>query len=209
MFVNPWALVALLCAGTLLAGCGLKTPAKDAAPSQEAATVPFAAMPSGPVGKLAAYGRDILNNTPKYMKGFVRADMSCSACHIQSGTKSRGGSLVGVYARFSQYNKRANRVIALQDRIAECFLYSMNGRPPEYQSKEMIAIVAYLAQLSAGVPVGSTQDPSVAYDKFTPPSSPNQKRGAIVYSQMQYVSPGQWGWNFRAISSIVGDKVIY
>jgi len=117
------------------------------------------------------------------MKGFVRADMSCSACHLQSGTKARGGSLVGVYARFPQYNKRGHRVIALQDRIAECFLYSMNGRPPAYQSKEMIAIVAYLAYLSSGTPVGAPQDPSIGYDKFSPPSPPDQKHGALVYEQ--------------------------
>ena len=32
-----------------------------------------------------------------------------------------------MYGRFPQWNSRAHRVIALQDRIAECFLYSMNG----------------------------------------------------------------------------------
>ena len=159
MFGNSRVLLTLLCAAFVLAGCASRDASNAAAPSEAATQAPLGALPPGKVGKLAGYGRDILNDTPKYMKGFVRADMSCSACHLQSGTKARGGSLVGVYARFPQYNKRGHRVIALQDRIAECFLYSMNGRPPAYQSKEMIAIVTYLAYLSSGTPIGAPQEP--------------------------------------------------
>jgi thiosulfate dehydrogenase len=103
------------------------------------------ALPSGPVGESIAYGHAIIVRTPRLMKAFVRADMACAACHIAAGTQARGGSFIGVYARFPQWNKRARRVITLQDRISECFLYSMNGRPPAYTSKAMIAIVAYIA----------------------------------------------------------------
>lgn len=160
------ALLTVFCAGVLFAGC--------ASPKGSSVAPPSA---------VASYGREILNHTPRYMKGFVRADMSCSACHLQNGTKARGGSLAGVYARFPQYNKRAHRTIALQDRIAECFLYSMNGRPPAYQSREMVALVAYMAYLSAGTPVGSPQDPAAALDTFAPPSPPNAHRGAALYAQ--------------------------
>jgi hypothetical protein len=48
---------------------------------------------------------------------------------VNGGTVARGGTFVGTYARFPQWNKRSKRVIALQDRLAECFLYSMNGTP--------------------------------------------------------------------------------
>jgi thiosulfate dehydrogenase len=160
------ALFAVFCAGVLFAGCA----------SPKASSV-------APPGAQALYGREILNHTPRYMKGFVRADMSCSACHLQNGTKARGGSLIGVYARFPQYNKRAHRTIALQDRIAECFLYSMNGRPPAYQSKEMVALVAYMAYLSEGTPVGAPQYPAAALETFSPPSPPNTSRGATLYAQ--------------------------
>lgn len=168
-------LFTLLSVGLLLTVCASRSASPGAASPQT--------VSPGPVGDLANYGREILNHTPRYMKGFVRADMSCSACHLQSGTKVRGGSLVGVYARFPMYNKRAHRVIALQDRIAECFLYSMNGRPPAYQSKEMVALVAYMASLSAGTPVGTLQDPAAALETFSPRSPPNAHRGATLYAQ--------------------------
>jgi thiosulfate dehydrogenase len=111
------------------------------------------ALPTGPVGQSIQYGYALIVKTHRLMKGYVRADMEWAACHINAGMQPRGGSFVGVYSRFPQWNKRAHRVIALQDRIAECFLYSMNGKPPAYNSKPMIAIVSYIAWLSRGTPV--------------------------------------------------------
>lgn len=124
------------------------------------------ALPTGPLGLSIAYGHAIMVDTPHLMKGYVRAKMTCAACHIDAGTKPRGGSFIGTYGRFPQWNKRAHRVIALQDRLAECFLYSMNGRPPAYDSPAMIALVAYIAWLSRGVPAGT---PVKASDRFVEP----------------------------------------
>jgi cytochrome c len=33
-----------------------------------------------------------------------------------------GGSFLGIYATFPQWNKRSHRFIALQDRLDDCFL---------------------------------------------------------------------------------------
>ena len=141
------ALGTLFCALLVLSACA--TPPK---PVQ--ALYDPNVLPSGPVGESIEYGHDIIIKTPLLMKRYVRADMTCADCHIAGGTQARGGSFVGVYARFPQWNRRARRVITLQDRIAECFLYSMNGTAPAYASKEMVAIVAYIAWLSRGVAVG-------------------------------------------------------
>ncbi len=141
------------------------------------------ALPPGPVGASIAYGHDIIVDTQHLMKGYVRAKMSCQACHLDAGTKARGGSFVGVYGRFPQWNKRAQRVITLQDRLAECFLYSMNGRPPAYSSKAMIALVAYVAWLSRGVPVGAPVKKSDRFIEPLPNRKPDIVHGAVVYAQ--------------------------
>lgn len=141
------------------------------------------ALPSGPLGKSIEYGHAIIADTPHLMKGYVRAKMTCGACHIDAGTKPKGGSFIGTYGRFPQWNKRAHRVIALQDRLAECFLYSMNGRPPGYDSPAMVAMVAYIAWLSRGIPAGA---PVKASDRFIDPlpaRSPDVARGADVYTR--------------------------
>ena len=117
------------------------------------------------------------------MKGYVRAKMTCAACHLDAGTKPKGGSFIGTYGRFPQWNKRSHRIIALQDRLAECFLYSMNGRPPAYDSPAMIAMVAYIAWLSRGMPVGA---PVKASDRFIDPlpaRAPDVAHGADIYAR--------------------------
>lgn len=141
------------------------------------------ALPAGPVGDSIRYGHEIVVNTKAVMKSYVRSDMTCAACHIDGGTKPKGGSFVGTYARFPQWNKRANRVIALQDRLAECFLYSMNGRPPSYSSREMIALVAYIAWLSRDVPTLAKEEPADRFIEPLPSASPNAEHGAQIYAQ--------------------------
>ncbi|MGC9991050.1 MAG: c-type cytochrome [Candidatus Cybelea sp.] len=158
------------------------------APAQTVTTQPATAaydpktLPAGPVGEAIAYGHAIILDTPRLMKPYVRAQMSCGACHIAAGTQPRGGSFIGLYGRFPQWNKRAHRVIALQDRIAECFLYSMNGKAPAYSSKAMIAIVAYIAWLSRGVPVGAKQPQDDRYIVPLPKVAANVGDGAKIYA---------------------------
>lgn len=148
-----------------------------------AATASNDAGPAGPVGDLVAYGRAIIVDTPGTMKANVTADMSCQACHVNAGRTARGGSFVGVYGQFPQWNQRAHRVIALQDRVAECFLYSMNGRPPAYSSRQMEALVAYIAYLSRGTIVGATPDPAVRLARLQAPQRPDAAHGAGLYAQ--------------------------
>lgn len=97
--------------------------------------------------------------------------------------ETKGGSFVGTDAYFPQYNKRSHRVITLHDRLAECFLYSMNGRPPNMASKEMVALVAYIAWLSRGTPEFSTPAPANRFIEPLPSASPNVAHGGTLYAQ--------------------------
>lgn len=157
--------------------------ASGAAP-QPAATPLYdpAALPSGPVGAQIALGHDLIEDTHAKLPQNVAARMNCSACHVNAGTVARAGTLAGVYAQFPQWNKRAHRVIALQDRLAQCFLYSMNGSPPAYDSKAMIAMVAYIAWISRGTPVLATADPGASFVLPEPSASPNVADGATIYA---------------------------
>jgi thiosulfate dehydrogenase len=138
-------------------------------------------LPNGPLGESIRLGHDIIENPAKYLPKNVRADMTCAQCHISAGTVPRGGSFMGTYARFPQWNKRSKRVIALQDRLAECFLYSMNGTPPAYASKEMIAMTAYIAYLSRGVAAGAVDKTSFIVP--LPSASPDVAHGAALYAK--------------------------
>lgn len=148
-----------------------------------AQAAPSAPPPSGALGASIALGRAVIDDPQKYLPHNVRADMSCAACHLGSGTVPRGGTFVGTYARFPQWNKRAKRVITLQDRLAECFLYSMNGTPPAYTSKEMVGMVAYIAYLSRDVPTGAAQPKNDAFIVPLPSASPDLAHGQALYAQ--------------------------
>jgi thiosulfate dehydrogenase len=140
-------------------------------------------LPAGSLGDAIALGKAIIDDPHTYLPKNVTADMSCAACHLNAGTQPRGGTFAGTYARFPQWNARSGRVITLQDRLAECFLYSMNGTPPAYTSKEMIAMVAYIAYLSHGVPVGAEQPKSDRFIVPLPAGTPNVANGGALYAQ--------------------------
>jgi thiosulfate dehydrogenase len=140
-----------------------------------------APMPTGAEGDLINYGKNILENTRKYAGKYAVANMSCEACHMSAGTKAHAGSLVGVYAKFPQYNARSKRFIALQDRLAECFFYSMNGTSPPFDSRDMIALTAYIAYISRGTVVGKGA-PDQGLVTFKPPAAPSAANGAKVYA---------------------------
>lgn len=139
-------------------------------------------LPTGQYGALVRYGRDLITNTQTYAKADVTANMSCGACHVAAGAKKDGLPLA-VAATFPQYNKRAHRFITLDDRIAECFLYSMNGKPPPYTSREMVAIDAYITWLSRGRPLGAKPHIAGEIAMIPKPATVSASHGATIYAQ--------------------------
>jgi thiosulfate dehydrogenase len=100
-------------------------------------------------------GRALLANTRDSLPRHVGNKLRCSSCHMGDGLKPNEMSYVGVYARFPQYRTRSATVEIIEDRINDCFERSMNGRALPRDSRAMRDIVAYLAFLSYGVPVGA------------------------------------------------------
>lgn len=188
-----------LCAAVLvlLAGC-----AHAAAPAAGVA-YDSSALPSGPVRSAIRYGREIVLHTRQVMPQYVRANMDCAACHIGAGTQSRGGTFIGTYAQFPQWNKRARRVTTLQDRIAECFLYSENGRPPAFWSREMIAIVSYISWLSRNTPVLSKSN-GHSFVIPLPTSRPNPAHGAQLFAARCALCHGTGGAGSSVIPPLWG-----
>lgn len=123
------------------------------------ARVPFmvpdaATIPDGPLGVSIRRGRALIEHTRDSLSEFVGNDLRCTSCHLDGGLRANVMPFVGVYARFPQYRGRSARVIDLEERIGDCFVRSMNGTSPAYDSPEMRDMIAYLAWLSRGVPVG-------------------------------------------------------
>lgn len=100
-------------------------------------------------------GRALLTHTGDSLPAHVGNALVCTNCHQQGGTLADGMPWVGVYARFPQYRARAGVTNILEDRINDCFKRSLNGTPLVPESRDMRDIVAYMAFLSTGYPVGA------------------------------------------------------
>jgi thiosulfate dehydrogenase len=111
-------------------------------------------IPRGPVGDAIRRGRAIALATRESLPDHVGNALRCASCHPDAGTRAYASPWLGVYARFPQYRARSGRVDLLEDRINDCFARSMNGTPLPAAGRDMHDLVAYMAFLSRGVPVG-------------------------------------------------------
>ena len=106
------------------------------------------------------YGHELFKNTPKYIGPdngnqdmlYSGNRLACNNCHLQAGTKPFSAPLIGIINRFPQFRGRENKLGTIDERINGCMERSMNGRTMPPDSKEMKALVAYLAWLSRYAP---------------------------------------------------------
>ena len=103
-------------------------------------------------------GRALFRNTRDSLPKHVRANLTCANCHMNDGTTRDAMPMVGVYARFPQYRSRSARIDRIENRINDCFQRSMNGTALEWDGADMRDMVAYLAFLSMGFPVGAQME---------------------------------------------------
>jgi thiosulfate dehydrogenase len=149
-------------------------------------------------------GRALIHATRDSLPNHVRASLSCANCHIADGTQRDAMPLVGSYARFPQYRGRSAKVDLIEDRINDCFQRSMNGTALPANSSAMRDMVAYLAFLSRGFPVG------VEMEGQGVPAIPAMKgdtaRGRAVFASTCVVCHGADGQGTVAAPPLWGPK---
>ena len=159
-------------------------------------------VPDGPLGRSVRRGRAIMLATHDSLPRHVGNALRCTSCHLDEGRRAGGIPWVGVYARFPQYRSRSGRVIGIEERVNGCLLRSMNGTALPVASDDMRDIVAYLAYLSRGVPVGS--DVAGQGLPALEPLEPDTAAGRVVFAarctvchgpdgQGTTVAPPLWG----------------
>lgn len=112
-------------------------------------------------GDLIRYGRDLISNTSTYLgpQGTIRAmsnGMNCQNCHLDAGAKPFGISYASVASTYPKFRARSGTTESIEKRVNDCFERSLNGETLAKDSKEMLAIVAYINWLGKDVPQGST-----------------------------------------------------
>ncbi|MDO8502405.1 MAG: c-type cytochrome [Gemmatimonadaceae bacterium] len=161
--VATLALAVGACAAGSDAPATVAAASRDTTAAQPKKLAPFRVPSESEIGDsvtLASVrrGRAIIHSTRDSLPVHVGASLSCANCHIADGTQRDAMPLIASYARFPQFRGRSGMVDLIEDRINDCFERSMNGRALAPDSQDMRDIVAYLAFLSRGFPVGGDME---------------------------------------------------
>ena len=134
---------------------------------QIAANAPFVppaenTIPAGPAGDAIRRGRLIFTATAAHAGQYVGNGLTCSNCHLNAGRKADASPMWAAWVSYPAYRPKNGRVNTMEDRIRDCFLYSMNapaskaGTPPPYGDDIYRDLQSYFAWLATGAPVGGT-----------------------------------------------------
>ncbi len=185
----------------LLAAC---QPAAPPTPVSVWTPPPDSAIPAGPLGASIQRGRALFTHTPDSLPRFIPGTLRCASCHLENGRRATAASLAGVYARFPKYMDRTGAVIDLADRVNYCFTRSLAGSKLPAGSREMQDILAYLAFLSTGVPIGSHGVPE-GMPKM-PPLTGDTLRGRAIFTSTCTVCHGPEGQGTAVATALWGTK---
>ncbi|MBR0872011.1 sulfur oxidation c-type cytochrome SoxA [Bradyrhizobium tropiciagri] len=85
------------------------------------------------------------------------ADKACADCHSDARVSMRG-----VAAHYPAFDKTLGRPVDLEGRINLCRSNHQQATPLRYESRELLALTAYVAEQSRGMPIEAGHDPDLA-----------------------------------------------
>lgn len=139
------------------------------------------AMPTGDFGNAVRLGKQIFTDTQTYARRYVGNKLNCVNCHLGAGRRMDSAPLWAAYGMYPAYRDKNKRVNTYEERLAGCFRFSMNGKAPAPDSKEMVALVSYSYWLASGAPIG-VELKGRGYPKLAdPPQKPDPERGKVVF----------------------------
>jgi thiosulfate dehydrogenase len=164
--------VGLFVAGAAIAGIALLAISPSApAPGDEntgaavtaASFAPpaMAEIPAGPEGEAIKRGMAIFDDPRTHAAQFVGNAMACKNCHLDSGRRANSSPMWAAWVSYPQYRKKNNSINTMEDRIEQCFRYSMNapnspsGAPPPRNSNLYRDLESYFRWLATGAPTGT------------------------------------------------------
>jgi thiosulfate dehydrogenase len=115
----------------------------------------FDRLPNDSLGNAVRRGLALVTATPDSLRRFVGANLTCTSCHLDQGRRGTAAPLTGVFARYPKYIERSGAVVSMEDRVNYCMTRSLAGTRLPNGSREMQDIVAYLAYMARGVPIGA------------------------------------------------------
>jgi len=95
----------------------------------------------------------VLDGEALWRKKAGAADRACAACHGDART-----SMKGVAARYPAFDAALKRPVNLEQRINICRTGQQKAPPLAFESRELLALTAYVARQSRGLPINIAID---------------------------------------------------
>ncbi|GEM77779.1 c-type cytochrome [Vibrio superstes] len=107
-------------------------------------------IPDTEFGEKVELGYSLFVNSQQMRGKYVGNEQNCVNCHMQAGMKANAAPLWGAFMAYPAYRSKNDKVNSYAERIQGCFTYSMNGKAPNENSEELVAIAAYSYWLAMG-----------------------------------------------------------
>lgn len=143
-------------------------------------------------------GYDLFVDTQQLRGKNVFNDMNCKSCHMGEGRLHFAAPVWNGKISMPDFRGKNGHVNNLEERIAGCFTYSMNGKPPAYGSDDMVALATYHEWLTKGVPTFQRGNYyGTGYPIDPAPQTPSYQRGEKLYADNCSLCHGQEGEGMR------------
>ena len=113
----------------------------------------------------------VLDGEALWNKKAGTADKACADCHGDAAS-----SMTGAAARYPAFDKTLGRPVDLEQRINLCRSSQQQATPLAYESRELLALSAFVAKQSRGSPIEAGSDPQL---------EPFIAKGRALYTQRQ------------------------
>jgi sulfur-oxidizing protein SoxA len=111
--------------------------------------------------------------------------LACAGCH-------KGQSMRGVAAHYPRIDSASGKLLSLEGRINQCRTERMGAEPLRYESEELLALTAYLARQSFGLPIATRIDGAARAHFEAGRAAYHQRRGQMNLS-CAHCHDGNWG----------------
>jgi sulfur-oxidizing protein SoxA len=98
----------------------------------------------------------VLDGEALWAKKTGSAEKACADCHGDAAT-----SMKGVAARYPAYDKALARPVTLDQRINLCRANHQQATPLPYESRDLLALSAFVAHQSRGITITAGDDPQL------------------------------------------------
>lgn len=150
-------------------------------------------IPNDKYGDEVRLGKKIFTETWSYARRYAGNDLTCSNCHLDAGRKANAAPMWAAFGMYPTYRRKNDRNTTLEERIQDCFRFSMNGFAPALDAPEIRALVSYFHFLAKGVPIG-IEAPGRGFPQVVSTGQdPNPTRGGHVYKAKCALCHGEDG----------------